>query len=307
MLIKQSFYDKIKQINLNVGMKMNERKTLIFSDSTSDLPLELIKERDIKISPLTVVFNDEKHLDNVDITADNVYEYHKTTGQLAKTTATNIAEHEEFISNNLEEGKGAVYFIISSDLSTSYNNARLAAEDFDNVYVIDSRNLSTGIGLQVLYAADLADKGLTAKEIYDEITSLTDRVDASFVVDTLEYLHQGGRCSSIAALGANLLKLRPCIQVKDGKMSVCKKYRGKMTDVLKEYVKERISDVNNIDGSRIFITHSGGCDEIAKELKSIVNEVYPDKEIIISRAGCTVSVHCGPGTLGILTIRKRPL
>ena len=286
---------------------MGNRNTLIFSDSTCDLSPEDIKNRNIYISPLTVVFGDEKHLDGIDIQPDDVYNYYQTTGQLAKTTATNIAEHEKFIRDNLEEGKGAVYFTISSEMSASFNNARIAAQEFNDVYVIDSRNLSTGIGLQVLYAADLADKGMTAKEIYDEITSLADRVDASFIVDKLEYLHKGGRCSSIAALGANLLKLRPCIQVKDGKMSVVKKYRGKMNDVLKEYVKEKIADVDNIDSTRIFITHSGGCDEIAKELKEIVSKVYPDKEIIISRAGCTVSVHCGPGTLGILTIRKKPV
>ena len=286
---------------------MPERKTMIFSDSTCDIYPEDIAARDIRISPLTVVFGEERHLDSIDVRPDDVYEYYKKSGQLAKTTASNIAEHEEFISRNLKEGCGAVYFIISSDMSANYNNARIAAENFDDVYVIDSRNLSTGIGLQVLYAADLADRGMTAREIYDEITSLADRVDASFVVDTLEYLHKGGRCSSIAALGANLLKLRPCIQVKDGKMSVYKKYRGKMNDVLKEYVKERISDTDNIDGTRIFITHSGGCEEIAEELRKMVKEVYPDKEILVSRAGCTVSVHCGPGTLGILMIRKKTI
>lgn len=286
---------------------MTNRKTLIFSDSTCDLTAEIVAERDIKISPLTVVFGDEQHLDGIDVTPDDVYNYYNTSGQLAKTTATNMAEHEDFLNANLEEGKEAVYFTISSDMSTTYNNARLASEDFDNVYVIDSHNLSTGIGLMVLYAADLADEGKSAKEIYDAVMEIRDNVDASFVVDTLEYLHKGGRCSSIAALGANLLKLRPMIQVKDGKMSVAKKYRGKMTDVLKQYAEERISLDNAIIGKRIFITHSGNCDEIALELKAMIEAKYPDKEIIITRAGCTVSVHCGPGTLGVLMIRENAI
>ncbi len=286
---------------------MADRKTMIFSDSTCDLPKSITDARNIIINPLTIVFGEDNKIDGVDITPDDVYAFYAKTGMLAKTTAANIAEHEEFIRKNLKNGFGAVYFTISSEMSSNNNYAKVAAEKFEDVYVIDSRNLSTGIGLLVLHAADLADQGKTAKEIYDEIISMTDRVDASFIVDTLEYLHKGGRCSSIAALGANFLKLRPCIQVKDGKMSVSKKYRGKMSDVLKTYVKEKISDVDNLDGNRIFITNSGNCEEIEKELEQIVREVYPDKEIILNRAGCTVSSHCGPGTLGILMIRKRPI
>lgn len=286
---------------------MSDRKSMIFSDSTCDLTTEMVAERDIKISPLTVVFGDEQHTDGVDVTPDDVYEYYKTSGQLAKTTATNMSEHIDFIKANLEEGKEAVYFTISSEMSTTYNNARLAAEELEGVYVIDSRNLSTGIGLMVLYAADLADEGKSAKEIYDAIMDIRDNVDASFVVDSLEYLHKGGRCSSIAALGANLLKLRPMIQVKEGKMSVVKKYRGKMNDVLKIYANERIEVDNPIIGKRIFVTHSGGCDEIAQELKAMIQEKYPDKDVLISRAGCTVSVHCGPGTLGVLMIRENAI
>ncbi len=286
---------------------MAEKKTLVLSDSTCDLSAELVKAYDIRISPLTVVLGDEKHLDGVDVTPADVYAYYKSSGQLAKTTATNITEHEEFISNNVKEGQEAVYFNISSEMSTTFNSARLAAEDMDNIYVIDSRNLSTGIGLLVLHACDLANEGRSAKEIYDDIIALIDHVDASFVVDTLEYLHKGGRCSSIAALGANLLKLRPMIQVKDGKMSVAKKYRGKMTEVLKQYTKEKLESDNKFIGKRIFVTHSGGCEEIAQELKEMVKAAYPDKEVLITTAGCTVSCHCGPGTLGVLGIRENPL
>lgn len=283
---------------------MSDKKTLILSDSTCDLSAEITAERNIKISPLTVVLGDEAHRDGVDITPDDVYAYYKTSGNLAKTTATNMAEHEDFINTHVTADDEAVYFHISSEMSTTFNSARMAAEDMDNVYCIDSRNLSTGIGLLVLHACDLADEGKSAKEIYDEINTLIPKVDASFVVDTLEYLHKGGRCSSIAALGANLLKLRPMIQVKDGKMSVTKKYRGKMNEVLKQYVSEKLAEDNKFIGKRIFVTHSGNCDEIALELKAMVEAAYPDKEVLITRAGCTVSCHCGPGTLGVLGIRE---
>lgn len=286
---------------------MSDRKTVIISDSTCDIAPEMIKERDIKIIPLTVVCGDEKFRDSIDITPDGVYDYYKKSGQLAKTTAANIDEHDEFIKANVPEGMDAIYFSISSEFSTSFNNLRLAAMEHDNVYIVDSRNLSTGIGLLVLLAADLADEGKSAKEIQETINSLTANVDASFVVDTLEYLHKGGRCSSVAALGANLLKLKPLIQVKDGKMSVAKKYRGKRNDVLKEYVNEKLSEENEIIGKRIFVTHSGDCDEIAVELRDIVKAKYPDKDVLITRAGCTISVHCGPGTLGVLMIRKNAI
>ena len=288
-------------------MNMNKKKTVVLSDSTSDLSPELIEEYGVAISPLTVVLGDESHLDGIDITPDDVYDYYKSCGKLAKTTATNMAEHQEFIAKNVPEDAEAVYFTISSEMSTTYNNDRLAAEDNDRVYVIDSKNLSTGIGLLVLHACDLAEEGKSAKEIYDEINSLVNKVDASFVVDTLEFLHKGGRCSSVAALGANLLKLRPLIQVKDGKMSVVKKYRGKMTDVLKQYVNEKLAEENKFIGKRLFVTHSGGCEQIALELKEITEKAYPDKQVIITRAGCTVSCHCGPGTLGILGIRENDI
>ena len=263
---------------------MSNRKTMIFSDSTSDLSPDIIATRDIRINPLTVVFGSVNHADGIDVKPDDVYKFYKDSGTLPKTTASNIAEHEKFISDNLAEGCGAVYFTISSEMSANYNNARLAAENFDDVYVIDSRSLSTGIGLLVLHAADLADKGMDAKEIRDEILTLVDKVDASFVVDTLEYLHKGGRCSSVAALGANLLKLKPCIQVNDGKMSVLKKYRGRLNDVIKQYVEERLSDDNKPISSRIFLTHSGGCEEIAEQLKK---EVLADDIILGSVDGYT--------------------
>ncbi len=286
---------------------MSNKKTLVLSDSTCDLSAEIVAARGIKISPLTVVLGDKPHRDGIDVTPNDIYAYYKSTGNLAKTTATNMTEHEDFINSCVSDGDEAVYFHISSEMSTTFNNARLAAEDMDNVYCIDSRNLSTGIGLLVLHACDLADEGKSAKEIYDEINAIIPKVDASFVVDNLEYLHKGGRCSSIAALGANLLKLRPMIQVKDGKMTVTKKYRGKMNEVFKQYVSEKLADENKFIGKRIFVTHSGNCEEIALELKAMAEAAYPEMQVLITQAGCTVSCHCGPGTLGILGIREKDI
>ena len=281
-----------------------DKKVLITRDSTSDLTAEIIDSLNIKTVPLGITLDNQTYLDGVDIDPDFIYKYHEEHGVLPKTSAANIADMIEFFKPYVEEGYEIVHFTISSKMSSTYQNSLLAAKEFDGVYVVDTGNLSTGEGLLIMKAAEMAKEGKSAKEIYDEIMKIRDNVDASFVVDTLEYLHKGGRCSSIAALGANLLKLRPMIQVKDGKMSVAKKYRGKMNEVLKQYTEERLAVENQIVGKRIFVTHSGGCEEIAEELKSIVSAKYPDKEVLISRAGCTVSTHCGPGTLGVLMIRE---
>lgn len=286
---------------------MSTKKAVILSDSTCDLGSELIEKYNIKINPLHVILGEKDLRDGIDVFPDDLYAYYKETGSLPKTAACNIAEHDSFIKENVPENMGAVYFTISSELSTTHNAALLATEEMENVYVVDSRNLSTGIGLQVLYAADLAEQGLSAKEIYDKVMEIIDCVDASFVVDTLEYLHKGGRCSSVAALGANLLKLHPLIQVKNGKMSAGKKFRGKISDVYIDYAKEKLSDLTDIDTKRVFITHSGCKEEHLKIVEDFVRSQLPASEILVTRAGSTVSVHCGYGTLGVLFIRKSPL
>ena len=191
-------------------------------------------------------------------------------------------------------------------MSSTYNNALLASADWDNVHIIDSRNLSTGIGLVVVAAAEMAQNGMEAEEIVAKAEELVKCSDASFVIDNLEYLHKGGRCSAVAMLGANLLKLKPCIDVTNGKMAVSKKYRGKYSDVLKQYVSERLSDIDNIDLHRVFITHAGCSDEIVNAVYEQVKATADFEDIIICRAGCTVSSHCGANTLGVLVIRKSP-
>ena len=286
---------------------MNTEKVIITSDSTTDLSPELIERYGVKTLPLGVTLGDKTYRDGVDINADFIYDYYDKTGVLPKTSATNVAECTEFFKSLTDEGYSVVHFTISSDMSATYQNSVIAAQDFEDVYVIDTRNLSTGGGLLVMYALDLREKGLSAAEIAQEVQKVVPNVDASFVIDKLEYLYKGGRCSALAALGANLLKLKPCIEVKNGKMGVSKKYRGKFGDVLKTYAAERLENPDDIMLDRVFITHAG-CDEnLVREIADEVGKILPFKELYITRAGCTVSSHCGANTLGVLFIRKSPI
>lgn len=279
-------------------------KTIIIADTTCDLSDELLEKNQIKSIPLYVTIGDQTLKDKIEITPDDIYDNYNKTKQLPKTSAASIQDHIDMLEKYATDGNEVVYFSISSDLSCNFNNLKLAAEDYENVYIIDSRNLSTGIGLLVLKACDLANEGKSAKEIYETIEALKSKVDSSFVVDNLEYLAKGGRCSSVAALGANILKLRPCIVVRDGKMTVSKKYRGPMNTVLAQYANEVLADRDNIVNDRVFITHSG-CDQtIIDTVYDLVKSKNMFKEIHITRAGCTISSHCGAGTLGVLFIRK---
>ncbi len=286
---------------------MSNKKVIITSDSTSDLSPELIEKYNIKILPMGITLGDELYYDGKDITPDEIYAYFEKNQSLPKTSAINMVDFSEFFETFVDAGCAVVNFTISSEMSTTFNNSRLAAEEYEDVYTIDSRNLSTGGGLLVLKAAEMAQNGESAEKIVEEINGMIDRVDASFVIDKLNYLHKGGRCSAVAALGANLLKLKPCIEVKNGKMGVGKKYRGKFGDVLREYVCDRLSDTDNIETDRIFVTHAG-CDmEIVNAVYEQVKAALPFKEVILTRAGCTISSHCGPDTLGILFVRKSPI
>lgn len=199
------------------------KNIVIASDSTTDLSAELREKYDIKTLPLGVNLGDKTYFDGVDITPDDIYAYHKETGVLPKTAAANYGDCIDFFTPFVNDGKTVIYFSISSEMSSTYNNAHMAAMDLENVYVIDSRNLSTGGGLLVIAAAEMANSGMEAEKIVEEIEKLVPCVDASFVIDNLEYLHKGGRCSAVAMLGANLLKLKPCIEVKGGKMGVGEK------------------------------------------------------------------------------------
>lgn len=283
-------------------------KVIISSDSTCDLSPELVERFDIKILPLGVTLGTNVFKDGVDINPDMIYAHHEKTGELPKTTAANVGETQEFFEDLLTDDEAIIHFTISSEMSSTYRNACIAAEDMEKeIYVIDARNLSTGSGLLVLAAAEMAQGGMPAKEIAEKLGELVKCVDASFVIDNLEYLHKGGRCSSVAMLGANLLKLKPCIEVKNGAMGVGKKYRGKFSEVLKQYVAERLQNPDDIDTHRVFVTHAGCDEEIVNMVADLVKETLKFDEVLITRAGCTVSAHCGADTLGVLFIRKSPI
>ena len=281
--------------------------TVITSDSTTDLSRELRERYNVSVMPLKITLGDKIYTDGVDITPDDIYVHHDKTGELPKTSATNVGDCLEFFKPFTDAGKTVIHFTISSEMSSTYNNACLAAEELGNVYVIDTKNLSTGGGLLVVAAAEMLNAGLSAKETVEKTRALAPCVDASFVIDSLEYLYKGGRCSALAMFGANLLKLKPCIQVKDGKMDVAKKYRGKFSEVLKQYVKDKISDYSDIELDRVFVTHAGCDPELVNEIVELVRKEVPFKEVFMTRAGCTVSSHCGANTLGVLFIRKSPI
>lgn len=284
-----------------------ERKIIISSDSTCDLSKELIDRYNIRILPLGVTLGDNIYRDGVDVTPDDIYAHVAKTGQLPKTSAVNMAENADFFAELTKDGSAVIHFTISASMSATYNNARVAAEDFEDVYVVDSKNLSTGGGLLVLAAAEMAQQGMEAREIAQKVSAMADCVDASFVVDNLEYLVKGGRCSAVAAFGANLLQLKPCICVKDGAMGVGKKYRGKFERVLLSYVAERLANSDDIVLDRVFVTHAGCDPQIVESVVEAVKNTLPFQEVLVTRAGCTVSSHCGANTLGVLFIRKTPL
>lgn len=281
------------------------QKVIIASDSTCDLSAALIDRYGIQILPLSVSLGGQTYTDGVDIDPDMIYQHYEKKGELPKTAAPNVAAFEALFSRLTADGSVVLFFTISAEMSSTYNNARLAAGAFENVYPIDTRNLSTGGGLLVVAAAEMAENGIPAAEIAEKVTAMTGSVDASFIIDNLEFLHKGGRCSAVAAIGANLLQLKPCISVHEGKMGVGKKYRGKFGMVLEKYVADRLGDGTDVASPIVFVTHAG-CDEsIVDACVERVKAIVPDKQVHITRAGCTISSHCGKNTLGVLFIREK--
>ena len=279
-------------------------KIKIISDSTCDLPKELLDKYDISIVPLTVIKNDEAFSDGVTITTDEIFAHVAAGGNLCTTAAVGVLDYQDHFAPYAKEFDAVVHISISSELSSSYQNANLAAQEFDNVKVVDSRNLSTGQGLVVLKACELAAAGCSAEEIVETLNTFTAKVEASFLLDRLDYMVKGGRCTAVVALGANLLGLKPCIEVKDGKMGVVKKYRGNYAKSLAAYVKDRLSDRDDLDRTHLFVTHTPVSAECMDSVKAAVTEHADFENIYYTDAGCTVSCHCGPGTLGVLFVRK---
>ena len=277
-------------------------KTL--ADSTCDLSPELVAQYDIEIIPLRIVMDGVPYKDGEEITPTSIFDYVDGGKGICHTTAVNIEEYIEVYRQSLKTYDAVVHLTISSDFSACYQNACIAAQEFENVYTIDSRNLSTGMGHLVIDAAQMAKQGIEPAEIKKILEETSTRLESSFVINTLKYLHKGGRCSKVAALGANLLQLKPCIEVVNGKMDVGKKYRGSFEKAIKQYVDDRLKDRDDLDYKRIFITHTCSNMELVNSVAEMVQQVGPFEETIISFAGCTISNHCGPNCLGILFYRK---
>lgn len=277
-----------------------QTRIAISSDSAIDITKDLREKFDIRTVPFSIIMGEEADFDD-DGTSKKIFAYTEKTGKLARTAAVNEAQCEAHFSKLLEEYDFIIHFTISSDMSASYANAVSASKKFSNVFVIDSRELSTGIALEAIYARRLASKGVPAEEIVSEVKARIPFVQASFACEAVDYLYKGGRCSSLAALGANILKIRPQIIVKDGKMIQGKKFRGSMKKWVPQYIDETLRDFPNPDHSLVFCTYSSAPEEV-QELATGLLRKAGFKEIYLTTAGGTVSCHCGPQTLGILYI-----
>ena len=278
-------------------------KVKITADSTCDLSPELLEKYHVSISPLSVIIDGNSYKDGVDVTPEIIFRA-VDLGKKVQTAAVNQFEYEEFFSALLKENDAIVHFCISKEMSSCYSDACEVAQRLGNVFVVDSRNLSTGIGLLILEACELAALGKSAQEIFTSVQSRTDKVVATFTVQDIGYLYRGGRCSGLEALGAKMLRIRPSIEVHDGKMSPGRKYRGSYEHYLKHYIKDVLKDVEDVDYKRVFITHSP-CEEGMTEFAAeCVKEYGHFREILDTTAGGTICVHCGPNTLGILFMRK---
>src|SRR5690606_12698102 len=274
-------------------------KVKITCDSTADLSHELLKKYNIDTIPLYIIIDENTYRDSVDIQLDDIYAYAQRTEKLQKTAAVSVQDYIDLFAK-YQEYDAIIHINIGQQFSSSFQNAYIASQEFKNVYVINSENLSTGSGHLVIEAAELAAQGLDAEQICENLKRVIPKIDASFVIDTLDYLKMGGRCSSIQAFGASLLNIKPCIEVIDGKMEVGKKYRGKIEKSIQKYVVDRLKDRDDIITDRVFITHSGCSVDLLNQVKQLVIESQPFEEVFITRASCTISCHCGPNTLGVL-------
>ena len=295
--------EKVLEQYKNQGVTFMENRTVrIFADSTCDLTEDLIQKYGITILPLCIVLDDKSYYDRTQITPDEIFAWAEANKRTPKTAAITFEYAEKMLRPCMEADEDVIFFGISEEMSTTCNVMRLAAKEYDKgrVFVIDSQSLSTGIGLQVLRAAEMARQGKRAEDIVTEIETARSKVKASFVVDTLTYLARGGRCSGATALVANTLKLHPCINVIDGRMEVGKKYRGSMNKALLHYVREKEEELKKADGTQVFITHSGVASEIVEQIREYLASLGHFHEILETTAGCVISSHCGPGTLGVL-------
>ena len=283
------------------------KKVSIITDSTSDLSKELLEQYDITVFPLHIHLGEKEYADGIDITPEEIYQWSEETKETPKTSALSLYDAKEYIKNALSKSEEVICFCISESMSSCcsvMHMAKMELEVEDKVFVVDSKNLSTGIGLQILEAAKLAKAGLGAAEIVEKIEKMQPKVRSSFVVDSLTFLHRGGRCSGVAALAGNTLKLHPCIFVLDGKMQAGKKYRGKMDKVLLNYVEDIKPELAAAKKDHVFITHSG-CDvELIETIKKELEALNYFENIHVTQAGGVIASHCGPGTMGVLYVAE---
>lgn len=277
-------------------------KIILSADSTCDLTEELRNQYQVNTMPYHIHLEGKDYVDNVDITPEVLYQAYWDRKALPKTAAVNTYEYVEYFKKWTKQGFAVIHFCLGSALTSSYQNAKLAAEELENVYIIDSCNLSSATGLQVLDCRSMIEAGKDLEEIYRYFSENQQKYHGSFVVDTLEFLKAGGRCSTVAAFGANLLNIKPSIEVDNtcGGMEVGKKYRGKFERVLEKYVKEKLAQYSDIVTDKIFITHSGIEEACIETVRKTINETLRFDSIYVTKASCTISCHCGPGTLGIL-------
>ena len=289
-----------------MGVKLimeQKMRVKITADSTCDLSPELVEKYNISISPLSGVIDGQVHKDGLDVRPEDVFRA-VDQGKKVQTAAVNQFEYEEFFRPLLAEYDAIVHFCISKEMSSCFADACKVAEKLGNIYVIDSRTLSTGIGLLALEACEMAAMGRSAREIYDQVMALRDKVVTTFVVRDIGYLYRGGRCSGLEALGAKMLRIRPEIVVHEGRMSPGEKYRGSYEHYLKHYIKDVLKRVENVDYKRAFITHSPCEDGMTEFAAQCLREYGHFREVLDTVAGCTVCTHCGPNTLGVLFMRK---
>lgn len=282
------------------------RNVIIIGDSTCDLPPAWREKLDVGFMPLPVNVGSEMRLDMYNVFPDEIFDYYKNTGTLCSTSAPNSMDYVDFWTKVRENNPDCdiVHFHISSEMTITYSAAKTASADFENVYPIDTRSVSIGVAQLMIEACRLRDEGKTGAEIYAEIEKLKSSVKVSFVVETLEFLHKGGRCTGLQAMGANLFNLHPAINMTDGKLQSGKKYRGNMKSVYRGLVTDFLSSANIANG-RVFIANTSGDDERFESVSALIREIRPDvTEIICARPGCSICVHCGPGTVGLAFISE---
>ena len=272
-------------------------KIIISCDSTIDLGTELLKKYQISVLPLSITIASQTYRDGIDITATEIYAYYDHTGELPKTSAVNSADCKSFFTQLTKDGHTVIHFTISSKLSATYQNCASAASAFDNVYVIDTQNLSSGGGLLTLAAAEMAAQGYSAEQIVETCHTLKKQVDASFIISNLEFPYRGGYCSTPIYRSSTILRIKPCIKLKDGKMTVTKKYRGNFKQVVKKYIDDCIDDSSTIIPNHVFITHSGCDSALCQQCVQQLQKLLPDAHIHITEVGAAVASHCGRNTL----------